>query len=71
MYVCLRYEALNTTTSVHKIIIFPTCTMSEEYRTQSFRTSFLSNIYNTSGRSVSVYTDTSAFYEYLCTLIQN
>ena len=29
------------------------------------------NICNISGRSVSVYTDTSAFHEYLCTLIQN
>ena len=31
----------------------------------------LRNVYNMSGRSVSVYTDTSASHEYLCTLIQN
>ena len=30
-----------------------------------------SNIYNMSGRSVSVYTDTRALHEHLCTLIQN
>ena len=29
------------------------------------------NVYKMSGRSVSVYTDTSASHEYLCTLIQN
>ena len=29
------------------------------------------NVYEVSGRSVSVYTDTSASHEYLCTLIQN
>ena len=32
---------------------------------------FLYNIYNMCGRSVSVYTDTSALHEYLSTLIQN
>ena len=32
---------------------------------------FLCNVYKMSGRSVSVYTDTSASHEYLCTLIQN
>ena len=31
----------------------------------------LSNVYKMSGRSVSVYTDTSASHEYLCKLIQN
>ena len=30
----------------------------------------LCNVYKMSGRSVSVYTDTSASHEYLCTLIQ-
>ena len=30
-----------------------------------------SNVYKMTGRSVSVYTDTSASHEYLCTLIQN
>ena len=29
------------------------------------------NVYKMSGRSVRVYTDTSASHEYLCTLIQN
>ena len=29
------------------------------------------NVYKMSGRSVSVYTDTNASQEYLCTLIQN
>ena len=29
------------------------------------------NIYNMSGHPVSVYTDTSALREYVCTLIQN
>ena len=29
------------------------------------------NVYKMSGRSVSVYTNTSASHEYLCTLVQN
>ena len=32
---------------------------------------YISNVYKLSGRSVTVYTDTSASHEYLCTLIQN
>ena len=35
------------------------------------RTTLVSYVYKMSGRSVSVYTDTNASYEYLCTLIQN
>ena len=31
----------------------------------------ISNVYKMSGRSVSMYTDTSASHEHLCTLIQN
>ena len=39
---------------------------------QCSNTGSISNIYNMrSGCSVSVYTDTSALHEYLCTLIQN
>ena len=33
--------------------------------------SFVSTIYKMSGRSLSVYKDTSASHEYLCTLIKN
>ena len=35
------------------------------------RKHFRCNVYKMSGPSVSVYTDTSASHEYLCTLIQN
>ena len=37
----------------------------------TYNDTVVSNVYKTSGRSVSVYTDTSASHEYLCTLIQN
>ena len=36
-----------------------------------FYVTCICNVYKMSGRSVSVYTDTSALHEYLCALVQN
>ena len=43
--------------------------MLKTHPTEFVWLSLISNVYKMSGRSVSVYTDTSASHEYLCTLI--
>ena len=67
----LRNEVRNITVKSYLKSTVMACSVNESQVHFDYKFSHLCTIYKMSGRSLSVYKDTSASHEYLCALIKN